>query len=58
MEYDGSLHDFVELVTIFKTRPRSSKLESRCSSYDRFRLVVSACFRMAGSTAYCRGSTT
>jgi hypothetical protein len=41
MKYDGSLHDLVDLVAIFKMILRSSKSESGCSSYECFSFVIS-----------------
>jgi hypothetical protein len=42
LDYDVSLHKVVELVIVFPTSPRSSKMESGCSSYCRFCFVISA----------------
>jgi hypothetical protein len=42
--YDCSPHCLVD-VAIFKTSPRSLKLESGCSSYGRYCCVVSSRFR-------------
>jgi hypothetical protein len=44
LDYDVSLHKIVELVVVIPTSPRSSKTESGCSSYCRFRFGVSASF--------------
>ena len=51
LDYDGSLHDLVELVTSFETSPRSSKSESGCSSYGHSRFVVPASFQGGGISA-------
>ena len=50
LDYDVSLHDFVELVIIFETSPSSSKTEFGCSSYDRFRIGVSVSFSKTGDS--------
>jgi hypothetical protein len=47
LDYDVSMHKVVELVVVIPTSPRSSKTESGCSSYCRFRFGVSASFRGA-----------
>jgi hypothetical protein len=39
--YDVSLHKVVELVVAISMSPRSSKMESGCSSYCRFRFAIS-----------------
>jgi hypothetical protein len=44
LDYDVSLHKVIELFVSFKTSARSSKTESGCSSYYRFRFGVSASF--------------
>ena len=44
LDYDISLHNLVELVVTIPTSPRSSKTESGCKSYDRFRFEFSAVF--------------
>jgi hypothetical protein len=36
LDYDVSMHRLVELVVVIPTSHRSSKTESRCSSYGRF----------------------
>jgi hypothetical protein len=47
LDYDVSLHKFVELVVVIPTSARSSKMESGCSSHYRFRFDFSASFRAA-----------
>jgi hypothetical protein len=42
LDYDVSLHKVVELVVMIPTSLRSSKMESGCSSYCRFRFGISA----------------
>jgi hypothetical protein len=44
LDYDFSLHKVIQIFVSFKTSPRSSKTESGCSSYCRFRFGVSASF--------------
>ena len=44
LDYDVSLNLIVELVFTILTRPRSSKTESGCKRYARFRIAVSAVF--------------
>ena len=44
MDNDVSLHDLVELFVASLTSPRSSKTESGCKRYARFRIAVSAVF--------------
>ena len=48
LDYDGSLHDLVELVTLFETSPRSSKSEFGCKSYCSFSFVVSVQAGLSG----------
>src|SRR3954471_5264205 len=48
--YNVSLHDLLEIVVLFETSPRSSKSESGCKSYGRFRSG------MTGSTGPGSGS--
>jgi hypothetical protein len=36
LDYGVSIHRLVELIVVIPTNPRSSKTESRCSSYGRF----------------------
>jgi hypothetical protein len=38
LDYDVSMDEVVELVVVISTSPRSSKTESRCKSYHRFRV--------------------
>jgi hypothetical protein len=40
MDNDFSMDEFVELVVVIPTNPRSSKTESGCKSYTRFRIDV------------------
>ena len=44
LDYDVSLYILVELVVTISTSPRSSKTESGCERYVRFRFVFSAVF--------------
>jgi hypothetical protein len=44
LDHDVSLHKVVEIVVVIPMSPRSSKTESRCSSYCRFCFGVSASF--------------
>ena len=44
MENDVSLHDLVELFVASPTSPKSSKTESGCERYVRFRFALSAGF--------------
>ena len=44
MDHDVSLHDLVELFVASPTSPRSSKTESGCKRYARFRIAFSAVF--------------
>ena len=46
---DVSLHDLVELFVASLTSTRSSKTESGCKRYARFRIAVSAGFLWGGS---------
>jgi hypothetical protein len=67
LDYDVSLHKFVELVVMIPMSPRSSKTEFGCSSYCRFRFGVSANFggpekagpgpEKAGPLAHSSGAT-
>jgi hypothetical protein len=41
LDYDVSLHKVVKIVVMIPTSPRSSKMESGCSSYCRFRFGIS-----------------
>ena len=50
LDYDVSLHILVVLVVAISTTPRTSKTESGCKSYDRFRIGCSAVFPSSGST--------
>jgi hypothetical protein len=47
LDYDVSLHKFVELVVVIPTSPRSSKTEFGCSSYCHFCFGISTSFRGA-----------
>jgi hypothetical protein len=38
LDYDVSMDEVVELVVVIPTSPRSSKTESGCKSYHRFRV--------------------
>jgi hypothetical protein len=42
------MDEVVELVVVIPTSPRSSKMESGCKSYNRFRIDV---FSRAGNSA-------
>ena len=44
MDNDVSLHDLVELFVASLTSPRSSKTESGCERYVRFRFALSVVF--------------
>jgi hypothetical protein len=44
LDYDVSLHKFIEIFVSFKMSPRLSKTESGCSSYCRLHFGVSASF--------------
>ena len=44
LDYDVSLHILVVLIVVIPTSPRTSKTESGCKSYCRFRIDVSAVF--------------
>ena len=57
LDYDVSLHILVELVVAISTSPRTSKTESGCKSYDRFRTGGFAVFPSSGSTGETTGST-
>ena len=69
MDNDVSLHDLIELFVASLTSPRSSKTESGCKRYARFRIAVSAVFSGAeipalwpeipapGSSVRCTGSS-
>ena len=50
LDYDVSLHILVVLVVAISTSPRTSKTESGCKSYDRFRTGGFAVFPSSGST--------
>jgi hypothetical protein len=51
LDYDVSLHKVVELFVVILMSSRSSKIESGCSSYCRFRFGVSASFRGGAALA-------
>ena len=60
LDYDVSLHKVVDLVVVIPTSPRSSKTESGCSSYCRFRFgisVVSVGAEIAGPGPEIAGQT-
>ena len=50
MDHDVSLHNLVVLVVTIPTSPRSSKTESGCRRYARFRFAVFAVFQWGGSS--------
>ena len=50
MYNDVSVHDLVELFVASPTSPRSSKTESGCKRYARFRIAISAVFLWGGSS--------
>ena len=50
MYNDVSLHGLVELFVASQTSPRSSKTESGCKRYARFRIAISAVFLWGGSS--------
>ena len=57
LDYDVSLHILVELVVVISTSPRTSKTESGCKSYARFRIRVFCSFPPGGSTAVTTAKT-
>jgi hypothetical protein len=54
LDYDVSMHGFVELVIVIPTSPRSSKTESGCSSYGHFCIGIAASFWVAGVSSLRR----
>ena len=50
MDYDVYLYILVELVVTILTSPRSSKTESGCERYARFRFALSAVLQWGGSS--------
>jgi hypothetical protein len=48
LDYNVYMHKVVEIFVVITTSPRSSKTESECSSYCRFRFGVSVSFRGGG----------
>ena len=57
LDYDVFLYILVKLVVTILTSLRSSKTESGCESYARFRFALSAVFQRGGSSGPSTGSS-